>query len=568
MVKNAAGAASEALLDYATGSGEGLPLMKAEKPSKGEQDAPNEKNEGQDKTPGGGDEDNAKGNPVPDEPATDDPKTLFWDPFAIIEQLGYKERPSALTYGTLRSMVYKMPIIQAIIQTRLQQMAAFCQPSRDRYDLGFRIATRESKKEPTKEDQKWIQQAQTMIMRTGVTDNPRGRDTFETFTRKVMWDSMAFDQACIEIVPDKKGRPCEWYAVDASTMRLADTASTYLNEDKKDAVRYVQIYDGMIIAEYNQEEMCFGIRNPRTDIRQFGYGTSELEMLLVVITALLYGWDYNQKLFTQGTSAKGILNFKGAIPERQLKAFRRHWYQMVAGPDNFFRTPVTNAEELQWISLQNSSRDMEFNAWFDFLIKVGCSMYSMDPSEINFKYGNTGQSSALTESNNSEKVTESKERGLRPLLRFLEGKINQHILWPINENFEFRFCGLDARTKEEMADLNTKLVKSVRTIDEIRAEDDLPALPDGQGKIILDPTWMQFAMAQQQQKQQAEQQAQQPQGQPGQPGQEGQAPGGGEEGGQPDFEQLLAQYGGGEGGEEKPEETAKSMDHISLDLTV
>ena len=517
VARNLAGVTGEALTDYA-----GAALTKGDLNLQGEDD--------QDDAPGGTHPDTALDNPVPDQDATDDPKSLFWDPFAIIEQLGYKERPSAVTYGTLKAMAWKTPIVHTVIQTRIQQLASFCQPSRDRYDMGFRIRVRDSVKEPSPEERKWIQQGENLILRTGVTDNPRGRDTFERFVRKLMWDSLVYDQMAFEVVPNRRGEPAEWYAVDASTIRLADTASTYLNEDNTEAVRYVQIYDGMIISEYTQEELCFGVRNPRTDIRLFGYGVSEMEMLMTVITALLFGWEYNQKAFSQGSSQKGVLNFKGAIPERQLKAFRRHWYQMISGVENAWRTPITNAEELQWISMQNSNKDMEYNAWFDFLIKIACAMYTIDPVEINFKYGNVGQRSSLNEAANKEKITESKERGLRPLLRFLETQINQYIIWPLNEAFEFKFVGLDAKTRDEIADLNTKLVKTVRTIDELRAEDNLPPLPDGKGEIILDPTWLQFATSK-------DQAAQQGMGAPGgdaQPGADGQGDG-------MDFQQLLAE---------------------------
>jgi len=545
-----AGATGEALIDYADWD----PLVKA-------RSIDVEPDEGQERTPGGTSEDTATNAPVPDQKATDDPKTLFWDPFAIVEQLGYKERPSSVTYGTLKAMCWKMPIVQAIIKTRIDQMSSFCQPAKNRYDLGFKIKTRESEKEPTKAEREWATQMSTLIMRTGVTDNPRGRNTFETFIKKIMWDSLVYDQFAFEIVPNRKGEPVEWYAVDASTIRLADSASTYLDEDLDKAVRYVQIYDGMVIAEYTQEELCFGVRNPRTDIRLFGYGTSELEMLITVVTAMLFGWEYNVNMFRQGTAQKGLLNFKGAIPEKSLRQFRRMWYMMLSGVENSWRTPITNAEDLQWINMQNSAKDMEYAAWYDFLIKIACAMFTMDPVEVNFKYGNVGQKGALAESSNREKVTESKERGLRPLLRKVETCINQYIIWPINENFEFQFYGLDAGTKSEVADLNTKLVKSTRTVDELRAEDDLPPLPDGKGEVILDPTWLQYA-----QSKEAAAGGQMPGAEGGAP-EEG-APQGDEE---VDFESLLNQEFGGEegqeGGEEetepaqpaKPEATQKSM---------
>lgn len=442
---------------------------------------------------GGSNEDTVASNPVPQEPAKDDPKSLLWDPFAIVEQLGYKDKPTNMTYGTLKAILYKMPIVGAIVQTRVNQVAAFCTPPETKYDLGFKVRLRDHDREPTKAEKDWIQQAQTMLLRTGVTENPRGRADLETFVKKLVWDSLVYDQMCFEVVPNRKGVPAEWYAVDGATMRLADTASSMSNEDDDQAVRYVQIYDGMIIAEYTQEEMCFAIRNPRSDIRLQGYGVSELELLVPTITSLLYSFEFNQKFFTQGSAAKGIINFKGAISDKQLQNFRKQWYSQIASVQNAWRTPIVNSEDLQYVHLQQSARDMEFTAWMDFQIKVACAMFCIDPVEVNFKYGNVGQKTGLHESNNKEKITESKERGLRPLLRTVATNINKYILWPINEAFEFAFVGLDAETKDQLLDMNQKRVKTYMTVDELRAEEDMEPLPDGKGEVILDPTYLQFA---------------------------------------------------------------------------
>lgn len=977
--------------------------------------------ETQETGPGGRDKDTAEANPVPDKPAKEDPKSLMWDPYAIVEQLGFKDRPSQITYGTLRAIVRRMPVVGAVINTRIDQLAGFCVPQENRFQVGFRVKLRDSKRSPTKVERKWTEQMEQLLLRTGVTKHPRGRDSLETFIRKLAFDSLTFDQDCFEVVPDRKGRPCEWYAVDAATIRLADQQGARMDEDT-DATRYVQVYDGLVISEYAQSELAWGIRHPRTDIRLYGYGESELEQMITAITSLLWAWEYNQKFFcirgdtlvttrmgqqsaadlagtefetwdgrawqkarafetqqqpvartvlwnglalesgpehrvrvipkdsldgtpewrqqqelipgdcvlvdtqmsdpqldlnsllvgktyatdrctgraftptealvrdvefwemlgfalgdgywpklgadrsaswlrlfphfqkdyplfqkflgvcqrhgihasetkingkversdggmgypciqighrafvewlydlgfhcstggkrigavlwqqpawlraalmrglfsadgctaqhrtgyrtpsvycenpvlrqdilrcllslgvcvnnvgtgahrkgtvlvqdvarftemigyllpykkagtprapssrdrwdglhpacsrrvagllrdaqreglfsvgewdlirkasrgdcrlsrpravallrqagleipeelhyhqilvdyleisqeselmfdvevfseehaflangmlvhnSQGSSAKGILNFKGKLPGNQLEQFRRHWYMMLSGVENAWRTPITNAEDLQWISMQANNRDMEYNAWMDFLLKVVCSFYSMDPSEINFKYGNVGQKSGLSEDSNAEKISESRERGLRPLLKHFADQFNRNLIWPTNESFEFEFVGLDSMTRDKAADLTTKQVKSIRTVDELRAEDDLDPLPDGKGEVILDNVWMQFA----QQKDAATQQEEQggapggppggaggppgaegppppaggapgaPGGQPGAPGGQGGAPGGQQGAEQaPDFEQLLGEYE-----RPAPEEGAKSL---------
>lgn len=439
--------------------------------------------------------------PTDEDLAIKDPTSMFWDPFSIIEQLGYKERPTQITYGTLRAIMFKMPIVSSIILTRLGQLETFAKPQHDRYSMGYRLKLRDSEKEPTKQDRLWIRDMEGLIQHTGVCEDPRHRDNFKQFIVKLMYDSMVYDQACFEVVPNKKGQPSQWYAVDASTIRLADTASAYMKKKMREDTRYVQIYDGMIIAEYSEEELCFGVRNPRTDLRLYGYGSAELEMVMTTVTSLLWAFQYNQRFFSQGSATKGILNFKGPIPEHQLKGFRRHWYNMLSGVENAFRTPITNADELQWISMQENNKDMEFSAWADFNIKICAAIFKMNPVEVNFQYGNMGQKNALAAESNKEKITESKQRGLYPLLTFLAEQINTHIIWPTNPNYELEFVGLDAGTQDDTAKLNQMRVKTTRTIDELRAEDDLEPMPDGMGEVILDPVYLQWAQIKQAQEQ-------------------------------------------------------------------
>lgn len=499
--------------------------------------------------PGGSNEDTSANSPVPTLAPSNPQQSLLFDPFAIVEQLGYKEKPSQVSYGTLRAMCWKMPIIHAIIMARVNQVAQFATIQKNQFNYGFKVRLRDSEKAPTEEDQKFIKGMETFLLRTGVTENPRGRDSFETFLKKITYDSLVYDQACFEIVPNRLGQPAQFVAVDGATIRLADVPKTRMSYEDEKTIRYVQVYDGIVINEYSVEEMAFGIRNPRADLKTYGYGTSELEMMVQAVTALLWGWDYNARFFSQGSAQKGILNFKGSINDRQLNAFRRHWYNNLASVENAWRTPITNAQEgIDWVNLQQTNRDMEFSAWIDFLIKVACAFFQMDPVEVNFKYGNTGQRSAMNEAGNREKIIESRERGLRPLLRFIANQINLHILWPINESFEISFVGLDARTPEEQAELYTKRVKTYRTVNELRAEEDLPPI-DG-GDVILDSTYAQLKNA-----------AMAGQTEGGdQPGEQGDQQGGDE--GDFDFEAMLADLEEDEEDTDDPIE--KAMDRVRI----
>lgn len=428
------------------------------------------------------------------EPAKDDPKALLYDPFAVIDQLGYKDRPSGITYQTLAQMTYRVPVVAGIVQTRINQVANFAVLQPNDREPGFQIRLREKEKPPTKKEKQRADDIGRWLLNTGSSQS-LGKDTFEQFLRKLTRDSLTYDAATFEVVPNRKDEPADFYAVDAATIRIADLPPGAEFQDEPDRARYVQIYDEVVIAEFAIRELCFGVRNPRTGIRLNGYGFSELEMLLSTITAMLWAFTYNQKFFSQGSATKGVLNFKGSIPDSKLDSFRRHWYAMISGVQNAWRTPITNADELQWINLHASNRDMEFSAFFDFLIKVACGVYQFDPAEINFSYGNTGQTSQMFQAPAEQRIKGSKDRGVRPLLRSFASWINRYLIWPIEPDMELDFVGLNPRDASEVIDQEKKQVSYKMTVDEIRAKDDLEPLPDGKGEILLDPTWLQFSQA-------------------------------------------------------------------------
>jgi len=433
-------------------------------------------------------------NEIPPTPSSEDPRGLLFDPFALIDQLGYRDRPSGITYGTLREMSKRVPTVTGIIQTRLTQIAYFAQRQEDLREPGFSVVLRDHKAHPTRQDKIRMRQLEDWLLGTGSRWSP-GRDDFKTFLRKIVRDSLDLDQACFEVVHNRKGIPAEFYAVDGATIRLADVPPNAQAYNDPSQVKYVQVYDEIIVTEYSAEELCFGVRNPRSDIRTNGYGFSEMEMLINTVTATLWAFEYNKRAFSQGSMVNGVMNFKGAVADKKVDAFRRQWKMMIAGVSNAHRVPMTNVEELQWIDFQKNNRDMEYSAWFDFLIKITCAVHQFDPAEINFSYGNSGQTSSMFQAPVEQKLNSSKDRGLRPLLKDIQRWINIHLIWPIDPYLEFRFQGMDTKSSSEALDQQKKESEFMKTVDEVRAEVDLDPLPEGKGAIILNTVWLQNAQA-------------------------------------------------------------------------
>ena len=487
---------------------------------------------------------------------------------------------------------------------------------------------------------------------------------------------------CIEIVPDKLNIPFEFIAVDASTIRIASDdryvgvnssmhsregfvpstpsrfANLYENAQygvtkpwKDRPVAYVQVINGQIENVYNNFELAFGVRNPRTDIYIQGYGYSELEQLITVVTSHLFAEQYNRNFFSQGCQPKGILNLKGDnYTQDMLEGFRRQWLASTTGvenclcgdtivwtkdggktlkdvvgdvnevrvsiwtgtewadglvyktkkkkqlcktmlsntsvikssPDhrflvlkdrelvwkeqkalrpgdyvaiekynadyitflgdkltfegdvnfpfiedfnlaritavvktnyfvemydvsinnsdhifmangvathNSWRMPVLQSEGLDWIDLAKSNQEMEFGAWIEYLLKISCAVYLIDPAEINFDLHGGQMQTPLFESSQEWKLKASRDRGLKPLLKFLAKLVNKNIIDKIDDHFTLEFVGLDELSEREKHELNVEKASSYMTLNEVRKSNDLPPLPGGDRP--MNPVYMQ-----------------------------------------------------------------------------
>ena len=424
-----------------------------------------------------------------DEAPIREPKAIHFDPFDMVAAMGYRERPSALTFTAMEMIGRGTPVIADIIGTRVKQVSMFCDIPEDRHSPGFRVRSRDWRnKTPTKAMKKESERLERLLLHTGQFDpeKPAQSVSLREFATITVADSLMFDQVCFEKVPDRKGRPAYLAIVDPGTIRLLDPG----HRNPGDPF-CVQVVKGAIVESFLPDELAFCVRNPRSGINSYGYGTAEIETLVREITGFLWSMDYNRRFFTNGSATKGILNFKGTVPDKHLQAFRRQWYAMVSGVSNAWRTPITNAEELQWINMQMSNRDMEYSAWMDFLIKICCARYNIATEEVNFSYGNTGQSQSMGTAPIEEKLKASKDLGLRPLVRWFFNMMNMHFIQQINPDFEVIPVGLEEKGVEAETDLLQKQTKIYMTVDEARAQVELEPLPDDLGKVILDPTWLQ-----------------------------------------------------------------------------
>lgn len=471
---------------------------------------------------------------IPNSDPARSPKSWFFDPLSLQYSLGYKDRRYSVTYDTLKRIASQLSIISGIINTRSAQVAAFSQPYRWTKSLGFVVRHKDPDHATTPAELAFIKELEQFILNCGRSEkNPFSiypRDDFETFLRKIVRDSLIFDQTCVEIIPDKYKIPFEFIAVDSSTIRIAsDDRYTGINASYSQRegfipsvparfaglyegrqygsstadgsrVAYVQIINGQIENIYSHDDLAFGVRNPRTDIYIQGYGYGELEQLITIVTAHLNAESYNTKFFVQGSAPKGLLNLKGDnwSPD-QLEAFRRHWTAQVSGVENAWKTPILQSEGVDWIDLNKSNAEMEFGKWMEYLIKIACGVFLIDPAELNFDLHGGVQQTPLFESSQEWKLKASRDRGLKPLLKFIAKLLNKHIIDKIDDHFTVEFVGLDEMSEQEKHEMLVEQISSYMTLNEARRTLDLPDLPGGE--IPMNPVYISAMQAQQAQQQ-------------------------------------------------------------------
>lgn len=420
------------------------------------------------------------------------PNSSFIDPGNILDYVGTRAKPSIASYSLLRNMAIRAKPISAIILTRQNQMARFTRrPSYDG-DVGFKIRLKEGKKQPTDKEMAKCFDVEEALLRTGFVENPKRKDNFNTFMRKLVRDSLILDAMAFEPVFNRKGEMVEWWAVDGATVEIVTEMATHTENaivyqpvtkhglEHKNEIAYVQRINGEVMAEYTEDELAYSFRNPRTDIDYALFGMSELEMLVETITNMLNAETYNSAYFSHSHLPQGILEIVGKYKQEHLESFRRAWKTLTSGAIGKWRVPIMALEEgqgLKFTPFKQSSKDMEYHQWLEFLNTIACAVYQIDPSEIGLKSWSGGTSSGMRSDAEASRMDHSTSKGFLPLMYFLSDTINSELINKIDPSLEFVWVGLneddeEKRTKERY----DRLSSGYSVINEERIKEDLPTI--------------------------------------------------------------------------------------------
>lgn len=410
------------------------------------------------------------------------------------------ERPSAFNFNAMRQMVDQTPILSAVIFTRIRQISRFCRLQEAGKGPGFKIAFKDKDEHLDEHERQAIKLLQDFFLNCGWETKPRQRmrlrrDDFASFMAKLTRDTLTLDSAPIEteFKKDRRLGLDGFYAVDGATIRLCSEEG-YRGDDE---VFALQVVEGNVRTLYTYDDLIYVPRNPRTDVMTGGYGLSETELLVRTVTGFLNAFTYNTKYFDSNQIPKGILHLSGNYDDKDLAAFKRYWNAMVKGVNNAWSLPVMVSKDQEgkaaFEKFGVDVNEIMFAKWMTFLTSIICAVYGIAPDEINFE-SFASSTSNLSGSDTEEKLANSKDKGLRPLLAYFENIFTDFIVAEFSDKYVFRWTGLDEG--DEQREFERK--KLILTVNEMRAEDGLDEIEESWGNAPLNPSLIGAWQAEQQ----------------------------------------------------------------------
>ena len=423
-------------------------------------------------------------------------KAFVDDPYfdLIGSQVNYKFKLTRISNKTLKEVSVRDWLISAIIQCRVDTLLRFSRPEHRRFEMGFRILKKDTESHYTDQEKDEIASIEDFIYHCGRKEGTPQDDkrNFGEFLKVVARDALTFGHIAVEKVKTRSGGLHRFRPLPAESMYLINKslskeqvnsnamksyqltkpksnndpkADQVVNEVENDYVKYVQIsYDNRPLATFGDEDCIFKLFNPQNFADSMGYCYSPLELSIINITNHLNVENYNANFFTHGYAARGVLHLKGTVTQANLANFRRTFYNSITGHQNAWRTPiVAGLDEVQWVPMSANAREMEYLNYNNHLMRILCAQFQIDPVELGLDYLISSNGRApMQQASNEYKITYSRERGLIPILMFLEDVMNADVLTALDPKiaakYKFVFTGMTEETPQtEIAQMQAEM---------------------------------------------------------------------------------------------------------------
>lgn len=283
------------------------------------------------------------------------------------------------------------------------------------------------------------------------------RMRFRELQDTLIEDLLCIDAAVLYKQKNRVGDILYYMPVDGTTIKLRVDESG--NTPMPPEPAYIQFIRGTQTGEYTADQMIYEMMNPRTDTP---YGLAPLESLVLIVSSSLKGTLYNLDYLTAGNVPEGFLKMPEDWSTKQIEEFMNYFDALMSG--NSQETTKVKAITGDYIATKKRD-DMAFKDFNNWLMKITCAMFDVQPQEIGF-------TETVNRSTGKEQNDISTRRGILPLANLLKEIWDDIIQIDLGyPELQFKYLGLEDR--DQLADAQTKQVllnSGVQTVDEVRKE--------------------------------------------------------------------------------------------------
>jgi hypothetical protein len=451
----------------------------------------------------------------------------------------YRYKLWLLPNEILKRLSIQDDLVAAISIARSNQISSFGRPQPSRFDTGYKIEPVPGILDDMGDDDKKKLQAKIAdVEKRLLTCGKRGGyDSYDlmkdlNFSQalfELARSAVIFGQIAVELVHDRAGNFHSFRPMDAGTMyraapmresaeavradamialtRLRTEGTALINPDRflNDDYTWVQVINGYPRQVFTDREVAVHNFYPTTDVELDGYPLTPLDTVIAAVTMHINITNHNKLYFQSGRAARGILVVKSdAVDTAMIKEIRQHFQASINSVSNSWRTPlfgVGSEDEVTWLSIDATGRDMEFQFLSETNARVILSAFQMSPEELpGYSHLSRGSNTqALSESSNEYRLEAHRDTGIRPLLAQFQNFFNQKILplmdKEVAEKCAIKFIGLDVDTAEKEAVRLQQDLAIHMTIDEVLERvQKKPLGPEKGGSILLNPQYHQFVL--------------------------------------------------------------------------
>lgn len=209
-------------------------------------------------------------------------------------------------------------------------------------------------------------------------------------------------------------------------------------------------------------------------------GCSPITYARESIGLALAAQKYGSKFFANGAVPGAVVEVPGTMSEDGLKRAREAWRVANTGVDNAHRVALLT-EGAKFSKVAMSPDEAQFLQTRQFQVPEIARIFGVPPHLISDATNSTSWGSGLAEQNIAFSMF-----SLRPWLERIEAGFTRLLYAETADRFRFVKFDLDeikrGAPKERMELYSLGLQNGIYSIDEVRAAEDLPPLPNGKGE--------------------------------------------------------------------------------------